>query len=267
MVVMFVIADRINGIFSDVNEAIESQDAAAIQAMAKELIEKGATALDINAGRKAKDPQATLLWLAESIRQVSDVPLSIDTARPAIMKAVVSQVPGKKIINSTKADPEMAIEYIGLAVENEASLIGLTIDVDGVPGNVEKRVELGAQLIALATDAGLDMSRLFIDPIMLPLKVTPQNPVHCLRAVAQLKEFSDPPPHLLLGLSNVSDGCASFNLIDRTYVAMAIAHGLDSVFADTRDTELMDSIITAELLLGKMVYCDSYLEAARQSQV
>jgi 5-methyltetrahydrofolate corrinoid/iron sulfur protein methyltransferase len=262
---MYIIADRINGIFKDVNAAIEAKDAAAIQAMAKDLIAKGATALDINAGRKTTDPQGTLLWLAEAIRQVSQVPLCIDTAKPAIMKAVVSQVPGKKIMNSTKADPEMAIEYVGLAVEHNASLIGLTIDVDGVPGNAEKRVELGAQLIALATDGGLPMDRLFIDPIMLPLKVTPQNPTHCLQAVSQIKAFADPPPHLLLGLSNVSDGCASFNLIDRTYVAMAIAHGLDSVFADTRDIELIDSIITAELLLGKTVYCDSYLEAARQS--
>jgi 5-methyltetrahydrofolate corrinoid/iron sulfur protein methyltransferase len=111
------------------------------------------------------------------------------------------------------------------------------------------------------------MERLFIDPIMLPLKCTAQNPTHCLQAVAQIKGFADPPPHLLLGLSNVSDGCACNNLIDRTYVAMAIAHGLDSVFADTRDKELIDAVITAEMLLAKMVYCDSYLEAARQTQV
>jgi 5-methyltetrahydrofolate corrinoid/iron sulfur protein methyltransferase len=205
--------------------------------------------------------------MAETIREVTDAHISIDTAKPEIMRAVVPQVAGKKIMNSTKADPDMAIEYIGLAAEHQASLIGLTIDADGVPGNVEKRVELGAQLIALATDAGLGMDRLFVDPIMLPLKVTPQNPVHCLRAITELKAFSDPPPHFLLGLSNVSDGCESFKLIDRTYVAMAIAHGLDSVFLDTRETELMDSVITAELLLGKMVYCDSYLEASRQTNL
>jgi 5-methyltetrahydrofolate corrinoid/iron sulfur protein methyltransferase len=263
---MFVIADRINGIFDDVNEAIESKNAAAIQDVARQLIEGGATALDINAGRKTADPQGTLLWLAETIRAVSDVPLSIDTAKPDIMKAVVARVPGAKILNSTKADPEMAIEYIGLAVEHQASLIGLTFDAEGVPGNVDKRVELGAQLIALATDGGLPMHRLFIDPIMLPLKCTPQNPLHCLEAIAQIKKFSDPPPHLLLGLSNVSDGCTAVNLIDRTYVAMAIAHGLDAVFLDTRDKELMDTVITAELLLGKTVYCDSYLEAARSAK-
>lgn len=261
---MFVIADRINGMFKDVGAAIESKDASFIQNLAKELVGLGATALDINAAR-VKDLEGTLVWMAETIREVTDVPICVDTAKPNVMKAVVPKVPGAKMMNSTTADPEMAMEYIALAVENNAMLIGLTIDADGVPGNVEKRVELGAQLIALATDAGLPMEKLLIDPIMLPVKVTPQNPTHCLEAVSQIKMFSDPPPHLLLGLSNVSDGTKQTGLVDRTYVAMAIAHGLTAVFMDTRDTELMDTVITAELLLGKMVYCDSYLDAARQT--
>jgi 5-methyltetrahydrofolate corrinoid/iron sulfur protein methyltransferase len=261
---MFVIADRTNGMFPDVNEAIQCRDAAAIQRLARAQLDGGATALDINAGRKVQDVQGALLWMAEAIREITDAPLCIDTAKPEIMRAVVRQVPGAKIMNSTTADPEMAVEYIGLAVENDASLIGLTIDADGVPGNVEKRVELGAQLIALASEGGLSMDRLLVDPIMLPIKVTPQNPTHCLQAISQLKAFSDPPPRFILGLSNVSDGCVATGLIDRTYVAMAIAHGLDAVFLDTRETELMDAVITAELLLGKSVYCDSFLEAARQ---
>lgn len=264
---MFVIADRLNGMFDDVNAAIHSKDAATIQDIAKQQLSGGATALDINVGRDVKDPESVLLWMAEAIREVTDAPISVDTAKPAIMKAVVPKVAGEKVINSTKADPEMAIEYIGLAVENQARLIGLTIDADGVPGNVEKRVELGAQLIALASDGGLSMDKLIIDPIMLPIKVTPQNPTHCMEAIGQLKAFSDPPPHFILGLSNVSDGCESVNLIDRTYVAMAIAHGLDAVFLDPRETDLMDAVITAELLLAKMVYCDSFLEAARQAKV
>jgi 5-methyltetrahydrofolate corrinoid/iron sulfur protein methyltransferase len=263
---MFVLADRTNGMFRDVNEAIQAKDAAAIQRLAKAQLDGGATALDLNAGRKVKDVQGTLVWMAETIREITDVPLCIDTAKPEIMKAVVPRVPGAKMMNSTTADPEMAVEYIGLAVENDAGLIGLTIDAQGVPGNVEKRVELGAQLIALASEGGLSMDRLFVDPIMLPIKVTPQNPTHCLQAIGQLKAFSDPAPHFILGLSNVSDGCVATGLIDRTYVAMAIAHGLDAVFLDPRDRELMDAVITAELLLAKSVYCDSFLEAARQSK-
>jgi 5-methyltetrahydrofolate corrinoid/iron sulfur protein methyltransferase len=263
---MFLLADRINGMFPEVNEAIQSRNAAAIQDLAKQLVQAGASALDINSGRKVADPPGALLWMAETIRKVTDVPICVDTAKRDVMKAVLPRVPGAKIMNSTKADPDMAVEYIGLAVENHATLIGLTIDAQGVPGNVEKRVELGAQLIALATDAGLPMEQLIIDPIMLPLKVAPQNPRHCLEAIVQIKTFADPPPRVILGLSNVSDGCTAFQLIDRTYVAMAIGRGLDAVFLDPREKELMDAIITAELLLNKMVYCDSYLEAARPAK-
>jgi 5-methyltetrahydrofolate corrinoid/iron sulfur protein methyltransferase len=84
-----------------------------------------------------------------------------------------------------------------------------------------------------------------------------------MQAIAQLKLFADPPPHLLLGLSNVSQRCRERALINRTYVAMAMAHGLDAAIMDPLDTELMNTAVTADLLSGNMIYCDSYLEAAR----
>jgi len=263
---MYVIAERINGMFADVKEAIRQKDASVIQDLAARQLAAGASALDVNAGPATSDAVAALLWLAETIRQVTDAPLCIDTAKWEVMKTVLPHVKGEKIINSTKADPEAAMDYIGLAADCKAGLIGLTIDADGVPGNVDKRVELGAQIIALATEAGLPMDRLFIDPVILPVNVAPKNPDHCLQAIGQLKSFADPPPHLLLGLSNVSQRCANRSLINRTYVTMAVAHGLDSAIVDPLDTELMDAVITAELLMGRMVYCDSYLQAACQTE-
>ncbi len=84
-----------------------------------------------------------------------------------------------------------------------------------------------------------------------------------MEAISQIRAFADPPPHLVLGLSNVSQRCSQRGLINRTYLAMAMAHGLDAAIMDPLDTELMNTAITAELLLGKMIYCDSFLDAAR----
>ena len=53
-------------------------------------------------------------------------------------------------------------------------------------------------------------------------------------------------------------------MINRTYLAMAMAQGLDAAIMDPLDEALMNTAITAELLLEKMIYCDSYLQAARQ---
>jgi 5-methyltetrahydrofolate corrinoid/iron sulfur protein methyltransferase len=260
---MYVIGERINGMFEDVKQAIREKNAKVIQDLAKRQLAAGATALDVNVGPAVADAQGGLLWLAETIRAVTDAPLAIDTARWEVMSAVVPRVPGAKVLNSSKADPEIAAQYVRLAADHGAGLIGLTMDSSGVPGNVEKRVELGAQLITLAMEAGMTMDRLFIDPIILPTNVSPKNPGHCMDAISQLRAFADPPPHLLLGLSNVSQRCSNRGLINRTYLAMAMARGLDAAIMDPLDTELMNTAITAELLLGKTIYCDSYLQAAR----
>jgi len=261
---MYVIGERINGMFSDVKQALRDKDAAVIQDLATRQMAAGASALDVNVGPAMADAVGGMLWLVEAIRAVTDAPLAIDTAKWDVMSAVVPQVPGEKILNSSKADPEIAAEYAQLAVANHAGLIGLTIDADGVPGNVDKRVELGAQLITIAMEAGLELDKLFIDPIILPANVAPQNPTHCMEAMAQLTAFADPPPYLLLGLSNVSQRCSNRTLINRTYLAMAMSRGLTAAIMDPLDSELMDTAVTAELLQGKMIYCDSYLEAARQ---
>jgi len=261
---MYVIGERINGMFADVKQALLDKNAEVIQDLARRQLAAGATALDVNVGPAVSDAQGAMMWLVKTIRAVTDAPLAIDTAKWEIMRTVIPQVPGEKILNSTKADPEIAADYVALAASNSAGLIGLTIDADGVPGNVDKRVELGAQLITIAMEGGLDMDHLFIDPIILPVNVAPKNPGHCMEAIAQIKAFADPPPHLLLGLSNVSQRCNNRELINRTYVAMAMAKGLDAAIMDPLDTELMDAAITSELLMEKMIYCDSYLEAARQ---
>ena len=83
-------------------------------------------------------------------------------------------------------------------------------------------------------------------------------------ALGQFRQLADPPPHCIIGLSNVSQRSQEKHLLDRTFLVMCIAHGLDSAILDPLDKELMDSMITAELLLNKQLYCDAYLEAYRR---
>ena len=71
-------------------------------------------------------------------------------------------------------------------------------------------------------------------------------------------------PHTMIGLSNVSQGTKFRPLINRTFLTMAIANGLTSAILDPLDKELMDAMITAELILNKAIYCDSFLEAYRK---
>ena len=261
---MYIIGERINGMFKSVKKAIQERDASVIQDLAKRQVAGGASALDLNVGPAVADAVGAMIWLAECVREVDPVtPLAVDTAKWEVMEAVIPKIQGPVILNSSKADPEILMPYIELAVAHDAGLIGLTIDADGVPGNIEKRVELGANIVALSMEGGIPIEKIFVDPIILPVNVSTQAPGHVMESLSQLKMFCDPPPHLLLGLSNVSQKCANRSLINSTYVAMAIAHGLDAAILDPLDTDLVNSVITADLLNGKMIYCDSFLEAAR----
>ncbi|MEK7477223.1 MAG: dihydropteroate synthase [Candidatus Coatesbacteria bacterium] len=258
---MYLIGERINGMFKNMRAAIGEKNKQVVQEVALAQLKAGAQALDINVGPASDKPLDAMMWLVEAVREVTDAPLAIDTAKWEVMSAIVPKVPGHAIINSCKADEAELDKYLKLAVDCKASIIGLTIDQKGVPADAEKRIELGATIAAKAQEAGLPMNHLFIDPIIIPVNVSPATPKAVLSALAALKLISDPPPHLVLGLSNVSQGCTERKLINRTMMSLAQSAGMDALIADPLDLDLMNALVAAELLLQRTIYCDSFIDA------
>src|SRR4030042_578027 len=107
-------------------------------------------------------------------------------------------------------------KLIPLAVENKTGIIGLTMDQDGVPGNVEKRIECGATFLMSAMEAGLSIADIFIAPIILPVNVATKQLTNVLEGIRQLAMVNDPPPKFIVGLSNVSTKCLMNKLLHRT---------------------------------------------------
>ena len=109
---------------------------------------------------------------------------------------------------------------------------------------------------------GLD----YLDPIILPLNCDQAAPGIVLETISQFGMLSDPAPHIVIGLSNLSQGALERPLINRTFLVMAMAAGLDSSIHDPLDDDLTDAMVTAELLLNKAIYSDSYLAAYRKGK-
>ena len=72
---MYVVGECLNGMYMDVRQAINDRDKSAIQERARNQVEAGASALDLNVGPVGGDPAEAMLWLAETTREVTDVPL------------------------------------------------------------------------------------------------------------------------------------------------------------------------------------------------
>jgi len=265
---MFVIGERTNGMFTVIGDAILAKDPRPIREMAEKQIVAGANALDINVGTrvpKAERP-GVMKWLVETTREVTDICLAIDTPNLEVMRIGLEAAcrKGQGMINSTTGQADKLGAFMKLAKEFNARIIGLAIDENGVAATADAKVEIGMRVLAAAMDVGLATDEVYLDPITLPLNCAQDAPNIMLETIRQFKLLSDPAPHVVIGLSNLSQGATERGLINRAFLVMAIQAGLDSSIHDPLDEDLMNAMITAEVLLNKMIYSDSYLKAYRQ---
>lgn len=263
---MFIISEKINGMFKAVRNAIAEKDAEAIQRIAKEHLAAGADALDINVGPASRDKEGAMQWLVETVQEVTDKPLCLDTPIPRVMEAALKVCDNPKIINSTNGEKEKLDALLPLAAEYDADIIGLAMDEKGIPRDASGRTEIALLILASAMEHGIEPNRLYIDPVVLPVNAVQQQAPNTLKALGEIRLLSDPPPKTVVGLRNISQGSQMRSLLDRIYLVMCIGMGLDAAIMDPMDTEAMDAAITADLLMNRAIYADDFLKAYRASK-
>ncbi len=261
---MIIIGELINGMYKDVGRAIVNKETDVIQHLAIDQVKAGAAVLDVNTGPYSKNPKDDMKWLVETIQQVADVSLSVDSTKADVIEEALKLVKKRAIINSTNADDAKMDVIFGLAKKYNTQVIALAMDKSGVPNNKEKRLELASTIVAKAMDFGINTEDIFLDPIVLPVNVAQTQGAEVLEAIREFRLLSDPAPNTTIGLSNVSQGTKFRSLVNRTFLTMAIANGLTSAILDPLDKDLVDAMITAELILNKNIYCDSFLDAYKR---
>lgn len=261
---MFIIGELINGMYTNIGAAIKEKNKPVIQKCALEQIAQGADALDINCGPASREPISDIRWLIETVQEVTNKPLAIDSSKPKVIESGLEVIKNKVIINSTTADQEKLEVIIPLAKKSGAKLIGISISAKGIPQNKDQRLELAAGIVSACMDANFPIEDLYLDPIVLPVNVAQAQMRDILESIHEFKIIVEPSPKTIVGLSNVSQGTSTRSLINRTFLTMAAAFGLDAAILDPFDRELMNTLITSELILNKQIYCNSYLEAYRK---
>ncbi|MBN1410863.1 MAG: dihydropteroate synthase [Spirochaetales bacterium] len=260
---MILIGERINSGFKEIREAIVNKDEDVIKEWAKKQADAKATYLDVNIGT-ASAKVDDFLWLVDLVQNAVDLPLSLDHNKIPVLIEAMKICKKPPLVNSITAIDEKMDQLFPAIAEYKASVIGLVMDESGSPKSTDKRVENAGKIFAKIMEYGISPEQLFLDPIIMPLKYMQDQAKEILLAASQFQLFSNPPCHIVGGLSNVSNGTTKKKLINRTFCIMLIAHGLDAVILDVMDTELVDAILTAELIMNKSIYADSYIEAFRK---
>jgi 5-methyltetrahydrofolate corrinoid/iron sulfur protein methyltransferase len=252
--------------YRDVRAAIVERDKTVIQTLTRGQLAGGADVMDLNVGPAKGDPVENFLWLAQTVHEVTDKPLSLDSAKADLLVQVVPRVrqalPNTKlVINSCTAAPVYMNKLLPVAASCNTGVIGLTMDQDGVPGNVEKRIECGAAFLMTALEQGVPIEDIYLDPIVLPVNAAFKQQQYVVEAIRQLAIVHDPAPKFIVGLSNVSQKCLLHRLLNRTFLVMCLTAGLDAAIVDAADEELIEAMISAEVLLGKHLFSDEYVKA------
>jgi 5-methyltetrahydrofolate corrinoid/iron sulfur protein methyltransferase len=263
---MLIIAERINSSRKQIAQAIAAGDRGFIHEEAKAQTLAGANYIDVNAGTFVGEEAEKLRWIVEAAQEVTELPLSIDSPDSQVIKAILPLVKKKPIINSITLEPSRIEGILPLVVEYGTKVIALCQSREAMSETSDQKVALAGKLVEMLTREGVLIDDIYIDPLVYPLSTNPSSASATLEAIGEImKRF--PGVHTVCGLTNVSYGLPVRKLINRAFLAAAIARGLDSAIIDPTDKLLYAMLKAAMVVAGKDDYCMEYISAFRQGRL
>ncbi len=263
---MIIVGERINGTRARVREAVVARDAEYIGEEAMRQAEAGAAYIDLNAGTDPQREPDDLVWLVKTAQEVVDRPLCIDSPNVEALQAGIEACGSQPLVNSASAESARMDAVLSLVAKHRARVIGLTLDDSGLPKTAEQRVAIAKTLAGRAETLGIARDDIFIDALARAVAVENEQGQAFLQAVTGIKEAL-PGIHVICGLSNISFQMPSRRLLNRTFIAMAMAKGMDAAIVDPLDGGLMAAVCAAQTLLGLDEMCIGYIQAHRAGKL
>ncbi len=263
---MIIIGELINASRKTIAAAIEARDEAAIQQVARDQAAAGADYIDVNAGVFVGREAECLKWLVETVQAATGKPCAIDSPDPRAIAAALSVHKGTAMINSISLEKERHDNLLPLLAGTDLKVIALCMSDGGMPATVDDRLKNAEALVGSLIKSNVKVENIFVDPLVQPMSVNNHFGMAFLNAVAAIMHrFTG--VHTACGLSNISYGLPARKFLNQTFMAMAIANGLDGAIVNPLDRRMMAAIVAAEALAGRDNYCMNYLKAYRAGRL
>ena len=237
---MVLIGEHINIMSKTIGPALKERDPKPIQELAKAETEAGVDYLDLNIGPARKAGDELMEWVVNTVQEVTDKPLSLDTTNLVAMEAGLKAAKKKPLMNSVSLQPDRLEQGLQLAKKYNADMIGLLWGAEGMPRDANERAVLAVDIVYQGNERGIPNENIWIDPIASPVSVEINQVKACVEFMAMLGEIA-PGCKSTVGLSNVSNGTPTHlrPWLNRTYMIMLMKYGLYSAIVDAFDTDLI----------------------------
>lgn len=196
--------------------------------------------LDVNVGLPGIDEVATMKHVIKLLQEVISLPLQIDSSNAQTIEQACRYYNGKPLINSVNGKTETMEAIFPIVKKYGGVVIGLTLDENGIPPKAKDRLEIAKKIIKTAAKYGISKENIIIDCLVLTVSAQQKEVMETIKAVRMVKE--ELGVHTVLGVSNVSFGLPNRPLLNKTFLTMAMAAGLDLPIINPLDKELMDAI-------------------------
>jgi cobalamin-dependent methionine synthase I len=264
---MIIVGERINSTRKQIGPALAARDEMVLLREAKAQWAAGSHYLDVNTATMLEAEPECMAWMVRLVQEaIPSALVSIDSPNPRALEAGLGAHRGQAMLNSITGETRRIEEVLPLVREHRPRVIALTMDDDGLHRDAQKRFEIGARLIELVTGVGTAPADVFVDPLIFPVSAEEDAGTIALDIMDRLKA-AYPGVHTICGVSNVSFGLPVRKQLNRVYMLLAMARGLDAVIVDPLDSWMMVNIVTARTLLGQDPGCREYLTMYRQGRL
>ncbi len=292
---MLLLGESLNVISTKIGKAFKARDPKPIQEEVLFQKEKGMDYIDINLGPAKKDGHELMPWVVEVVQEVvDDIPLLLDTSNIEAIEAALKVCKLTPIVNSIMCRPERYEKMLPMAAEHGADFVALLWGPDGLPRDENERAALCVELLYAANEAGIPNEKIWVDGIVTPVNIQQPQAISLMEFQGMLQDIA-PGARSTCGLSNISNGPPEHlrPILNQAFMVMLQKYGMESVIADPLDDQLIaiargerqdivdviyavmdgekpdmeslskevqDYVKTTNVILGKSLYSDSWLE-------
>jgi len=216
-----------------------------LRAESRKQVEEGAHILDINVGVPSIDETAVMNRSIITLSSTVDVPLMIDSDNAAVIERALLTYPGIPIVNSVNGKEKSIRTVIPLLKRFGCFVVALCLDDSGVHQDAEKRIAAGRRLLDTLDSEGIDLNRVFVDPLILAESAEPGSALETLKVI---EYFSKKGIKTSIGLSNISFGLPQRKHINTVFLNLALARGLTAAIINPSAVRIIDEYSPEEKL-------------------
>lgn len=244
-----VIGERINPTGKKkFRQALIDGDIGYILNQALEQERAGAEILDVNVGLPEIDEKEMMIKIVTSLSAVTTLPLQIDSTKPDVLEAALRIYPGKAIVNSVNGEEKSMAEILPIVKKYGASVVGLTLDENGIPKTAEGRFAIAEKILDKALSLGIKKEDVYIDCLTLTVSAEQEAATETIAALSKVKK--ELGLKTVLGVSNISFGLPCRETINSTFLTMALSAGLDLPIINPNAAAMMGAVRAYRVLKG-----------------